>query len=176
MKNTKRLEKLSKLRKHPDNPRVIRDDKFKKLVKSINEFPEMLEMRPLIVNKKMQVLGGNMRLRAAQDAGHKEIWIDETDWSEEKQREFIIKDNSGFGQWDWDLLANEWNEKDLEDWGLDLIYESPEEPSFDELNDIKKDGKPSIKITFDKIDDLEKAELSIKEIIKKYKNSFYSVS
>ena len=126
--STRRLEKIYKIRKHPDNPRVIKDVKFKKLVKSIKEFPEMLEKRPLVVTKDLVVLGGNMRLRAAKDAGLKEIWIDETNWSEEKQREFIIKDNSGFGEWDFDALANDWDVNDLNDWGLDLppMFDEPE--------------------------------------------------
>ena len=125
--NTRREEKIYKLKKHPDNPRVIKDVKYHLLVKSIKEFPEMLEKRPLVVTKDLVVLGGNMRLRAAKDAGLKEIWIDQTDWSEEKQREFIIKDNSGFGEWDFDALANDWDVNDLNDWGLDLP------PMFDEL-------------------------------------------
>ena len=126
--NTRRQEKIYKLKKHPDNPRVIKDVKYSKLVKSIKEFPEMLEKRPLVVTKDLVVLGGNMRLRAAKDAGLKEIWIDETDWSEEKQREFIIKDNSGFGEWDFDALANDWDVHDLNDWGLDLppMFDEPE--------------------------------------------------
>ena len=126
--NTRRQEKIYKLKKHPDNPRVIKDVKYSKLVKSIKEFPEMLEKRPLVVTKDLIVLGGNMRLRAAKDAGLKEIWIDETDWSEEKQREFIIKDNSGFGEWDFDALANDWDVHDLNDWGLDLppMFDEPE--------------------------------------------------
>ncbi len=117
--STKRLEKIYKLRKHPDNPRVIKDVKYHLLVKSIKEFPEMLEKRPLVVNKDLIVLGGNMRLRAAEEAGLKEIWIDQTDWDEAKQKEFIIKDNSGFGEWDWDALANNWNSVELENWGVD---------------------------------------------------------
>jgi len=126
--NTRRQEKIYKLKKHPDNPRVIKDVKYSKLVKSIKEFPEMLEKRPLVVTKDLVDLGGNMRLRAAKDAGLKEIWIDETDWSEEKQREFIIKDNSGFGEWDFDALANDWDVHDLNDWGLDLppMFDEPE--------------------------------------------------
>jgi len=126
--NTKRLEKIYKLKKHPDNPRVIKDVKYHLLVKSIKEFPEMLEKRPLVVNKDLIVLGGNMRLRAAEEAGLKEIWIDQTDWDEAKQKEFIIKDNSGFGEWDWDALANNWDVDDLNDWGLDLppMFNEPE--------------------------------------------------
>lgn len=126
--STKRLEKIYKLKKHPDNPRVIKDVKYHLLVKSIKEFPEMLEKRPLVVNKDLIVLGGNMRLRAAEEAGLKEIWIDQTDWDEAKQKEFIIKDNSGFGEWDWDALANNWDVDDLNDWGLDLppMFDEPE--------------------------------------------------
>lgn len=131
--NTKRLEKIYKLRKHPDNPRVIKDVKFYLLVKSIKEFPEMLEKRPLVVNKDLVVLGGNMRLRAAQQAGFKEIWIDEVDWNKDQQREFIIKDNSGFGEWDWDALANSWDVEALNDCGLDLP------PMFDEEKEDKEE-------------------------------------
>ena len=139
----KRLEKIYKLKKHPDNPRVIKDVKFKKLVKSIQEFPEMLEIRPLVVNKDLVVLGGNMRLKAAQEAGLKDIWIDQADWTEEKQREFIIKDNSGYGDWDWDELANSWDVDDLNDWGLDLppMFDEPEatEDDYTEPDDMQVD-------------------------------------
>jgi len=113
--------KLSLILSNPNNPRIIKDDKFKKLVKSIEEFPEMLEKRPIIVNEDMIVLGGNMRLKACKEAGLKEIPIIKvTGWSEEKQKEFVIKDNSGFGEWDWDMLANEWDVETLEEWGLDI--------------------------------------------------------
>ena len=130
----KRLEKIRNVRTHPDNPRLIRDIKFDKLVQSLKDFPEMLEKRPIVVNQDLVCLGGNMRLKAAREAGLKEIWIDVADWSEEKQREFIIKDNSGFGEWDWDILANEWNPEDLNDWGLDLppMFDEPEEKVKDE--------------------------------------------
>ena len=131
--NTKRLEKIYKLKKHPDNPRVIKDVKYNLLVKSIKEFPEMLEKRPLVVNEDLIVLGGNMRLAAAQEAGFKEIWIDEVDWDKDQQREFIIKDNSGFGEWNFDMLANEWNVDDLNDWGLDfpMLKETEEKEKCD---------------------------------------------
>jgi DNA modification methylase len=142
----KRLEKIYKLRKHPENPRVIKDVKFQLLVDSIKDFPEMLEKRPLVVNEDLQVLGGNMRLRAAQEAGLKEIWIDVAEgWSIEKQNEFIIKDNSGFGEWDWDKLANSWDVEDLNDWGLDLppMFDEPEpeatEDDYTEPDDMQVD-------------------------------------
>jgi DNA modification methylase len=125
----KRIEKLYKLKKHSGNPRIIKDVKFKKLVESLKEFPEMMEQRPLIVNSNLEVLGGNMRLSAARESGLKEIWIDEVDWSEDKQKEFMIKDNSGYGEWDWDILANEWDVDKLNDWGLDLppMFDDPKE-------------------------------------------------
>ena len=113
--------KIGKIKNNPNNPRLIKDDKFKKLVKSVKEFPEMLEIRPIVVDKDNIVLGGNMRLRACQEAGLKEVHIIQADkLTEKQQREFIIKDNVGFGEWDWDDLANEWDVDELEDWGLDL--------------------------------------------------------
>ena len=103
------------------NPRYIKDYKFKKLVKSIKSFPEMLEKRPIVVDENMIVLGGNMRLKASIEAGVKEVWVDVAEgWTEEQKKEFIIKDNVGFGEWDWDILANEWNKFEIEDWGLSL--------------------------------------------------------
>jgi len=110
---------ISKVRPNSDNPRYIKDEKFKKLVQSIKEFPEMMPVRPIVVNKEMVVLGGNMRLKAMQEAGLDKVWVEVVDWSEEKQREFIIKDNVGFGEWDWDELANTWDAEELNDWGLD---------------------------------------------------------
>lgn len=113
--------KLSEIKPNPNNPRIIKDDKFKKLVKSIQEFPEMLELRPIVVNDDMIVLGGNMRLRACKEAGLKEVpVIKASELTEEQQREFIIKDNVGFGEWDWEQLANEWDAEQLDEWGLDV--------------------------------------------------------
>ena len=112
---------ISQLVENPNNPRYIKDEKFKRLVKSINEFPEMLEKRPIVVDENMVVLGGNMRLKACKEAGLKEVYINiAKGWTEEKKQEFIIKDNVGFGEWDYDVLANEWNVELLGDWGLDL--------------------------------------------------------
>tara|TARA_R110002167_G_C12664612_1_gene650237 strand:+ start:89 stop:1249 length:1161 start_codon:yes stop_codon:yes gene_type:complete len=113
------IVKISEIKPNEDNPRLIKDDKFKKLVKSIKTFPEMLELRPIVVNNDMVVLGGNMRLKACKEAGLKEVPIIKAEnLTEEQQREFIVKDNVGFGEWDWDILANEWNQDELEDWGL----------------------------------------------------------
>ena len=116
----KQQVKLYKIKGNPLNPRVIKTDKFKKLVKSIKAFPEMLKLRPIVVDEDMMVLGGNMRLRASKDAGLKEVWIDIAEgFTEEQKKEFIVKDNVGFGEWEWDILANEWDSVQLAEWGLD---------------------------------------------------------
>lgn len=111
---------ISKIKLNPTNPRVIKDDKFQKLVKSIQDFPEMKEIRPIVVNQDMIILGGNMRFRAMQEAGVKEIPVVIVDWDEEKQKEFTIKDNLSFGEWDWDALANDWDIEALRQWGVDV--------------------------------------------------------
>ena len=115
--------KIGDIRINPDNPRIIKDYKFKKLVKSIKEFPEMLEIRPIVVNEDNVILGGNMRYKACQDARIDEVYIIKAkDLSEDQQKEFLIKDNSGFGEWDWDILANNWDQDKLGEWGLDVPY------------------------------------------------------
>ena len=122
------LVSISKVKPNQDNPRIIKDYKFKKLVQSIKDFPQMLELRPIVVNEDNIVLGGNMRLKACQEAGLKEVHIIQAkDLTPEQQKEFIIKDNVGFGEWDWDVLANEWDSEALEEWGMDL-------PKFPEEN------------------------------------------
>lgn len=124
--------KISEIKPNPKNPRVIKDDKFKKLCKSIDEFPQMLEKRPLVcftdVDGKFVVLGGNMRLKASKEVGLKELPILlADDWTEEQKNEFLIKDNVGFGEWDWDQLANEWESEKLDEWGLEVPdFEEPE--------------------------------------------------
>ena len=113
--------KISEIKTNPKNPRLIKDDKFRKLVKSIKEFPQMLELRPIVVDENNIVLGGNMRLKACIEVGLKEVYIVKADDLTEQQKdEFIVKDNVGFGEWDWDILANEWDTEKLQDWGLDL--------------------------------------------------------
>jgi hypothetical protein len=103
------------------NPRYINKQNFKKLVNSLKEFPEMLEVRPLVVDEGFVVLGGNMRLKALKEAGFDEVYINQIkSWTQEQKDQFIIKDNSSFGSWDWEILANEWNVEKLVDWGVDL--------------------------------------------------------
>jgi len=129
------LRKISDVKLNPNNPRLIKDDKFKKLVQSIKEFPEMLSIRPIVVNQDMIILGGNMRFRACKEAGIKEIPVIVTDLSEEKQREFLIKDNTSGGEWDWDMIANEWDADELEAWGLDLpVFDIKDEGTAEEDN------------------------------------------
>tara|TARA_R100001443_G_scaffold73728_1_gene81612 strand:- start:887 stop:1399 length:513 start_codon:yes stop_codon:yes gene_type:complete len=124
--------KISQVKRNKDNPRLIKDNKFHKLVNSIKEFPEMLQIRPIVVNDNMVVLGGNMRLKACQEAGLKEVYVIKADeLTEKQQREFIIKDNVGFGDWDWDMVANEWELDELKNWGMDV-------PKF-ELSEDDKD-------------------------------------
>jgi DNA modification methylase len=119
--------KISEVKSNPNNPRIIKDDKFQKLVKSIKEFPEMLNIRPIVVNADMVVLGGNMRLKACKEAGLKEVAIIKADdLTDEQQKQFIIKDNVGFGEWDWEDLANNWDAEQLTDWGLDIPDFKPE--------------------------------------------------
>jgi DNA modification methylase len=127
--------KINEVKSNPNNPRIIKDDKFKKLVASIKELPQMLQLRPIVVNEDMIVLGGNMRLKACKEAGLKEIpIIKASELNEEQQRAFIIKDNVGFGEWDWDALANEWDAEQLDEWGLDV-------PNFEgvELDAVEDD-------------------------------------
>jgi DNA modification methylase len=127
------IENISSVKPNPNNPRLIKDDKFQKLVNSIKEFPDMLKLRPIVVNDDMIVLGGNMRLKACKEAGLKKVpIIKASELTEEQQREFIIKDNVGFGEWDWEMLANEWDTDKLNDWGLDLPDMSVEELKAEE--------------------------------------------
>ena len=129
--------KISEIKKNPENPRFIKNDKFKKLVQSVKDFPKMLELRPIVVNPEMVILGGNMRYEACKEAGLEEVWIKIADkLTQEEEKEFIIKDNSSFGEWDWDVLANDWNSQELENWGLDIpdLY-TQEQESFNPLKD-----------------------------------------
>lgn len=142
---------ISKVRPNSENPRYIKDEKFKKLVQSLRDFPEMANVRPIVVNQEMVVLGGNMRLKAMQEAGWKEVPVEVVDWSEEKQREFIIKDNAQFGEWSYDDLANNWDAEDLKEWGLD-VWQPEEDLDYSGANqeiDVDNlDGSMTIKLNY----------------------------
>jgi ParB-like chromosome segregation protein Spo0J len=142
--------KLTTIKSNPNNPRVIRDEKFKKLVKSIEEFPKMMALRPMVVNEDMVVLGGNMRLKALKELGYKEVpndWVKSAkDLTDDEIRRFIIADNVGFGEHDWEMLANEWNVEELSDWGLDIPGFDIAEAGDDELNDLSDKIKSEFRI------------------------------
>jgi ParB-like chromosome segregation protein Spo0J len=139
---------ITLIKPNPNNPRVIRDAKFKQLVRSIQEFPEMLELRPIVVNEQMITLGGNMRLRACIEAGLTDVpVVIAKGLTEEQQQEFIIKDNVGFGEWDWDDLANNWDEANLKLWGLDF-------PMFNEAEiSDEQDTQLFIKVSIEATND-----------------------
>jgi hypothetical protein len=146
---------ITKIKSNPNNPRVIKDEKFKKLVQSIKEFPKMLSIRPIVVNEEMIVLGGNMRLKACIEAGLKNVPVIKiTDMTIEEQNEFIIKDNVGFGEWNWDNLANEWDSQTLSDWGLDVWVNNDIELNdfFEENNDEEKKEKFQIVLDYSEED------------------------
>ena len=116
---------INEIKPNPNNPRIIKDDKFKKLVKSIQDFPQMLELRPIVIDENNVVLGGNMRLKACIEAGLKDVPVLQAkDLTIKQKKEFIVKDNLGYGEWDWDDLANNWDDQLLTEWGLDI-------PNFD---------------------------------------------
>jgi ParB-like chromosome segregation protein Spo0J len=134
--------KISEIKPNPNNPRIIKDDKFLKLVKSIKDFPEMLDIRPIVVNKDMVILGGNMRFKACKEAGLKEIPVIIAEGlTEDQEREFIIKDNVSGGEWDWEQLANEWDSEQLNEWGLDIPNFLESEESEDVSDKIKSQFK-----------------------------------
>jgi hypothetical protein len=130
----------SSLKKNPENPRVIRDEKFKKLVKSLEQFPEMLMARPIVVNEDMVIIGGNQRYSAAIVAGLTEVPVFVATWSIERQKEFVIKDNASAGEWDWETLANSWENDDLKEWGVlpDFAY-TPELTPGTQMGDVTED-------------------------------------
>lgn len=145
-----KIEKIdiSEIKPNPSNPRSIKADKHAQLVKSIKDFPQMLELRPLIIDKKGFVIGGNMRLAAAKEAGLKKIPVMRAESLTPAQiKEFIIKDNVGFGEWDWDALANEWDVEKLEEWGLDIPgFQNAAVDAKDDDYEIPEDIRTDIKL------------------------------
>lgn len=166
--------KISEIKPNPKNPRIIKDDKFQKLVNSIKEFPEMLEKRPLVcytdVDKKLVILGGNMRFKAAKEVGIKELSVVlADDWTEEQKAQFLIKDNLGYGEWDWDMVAKEWDTQTLNEWGLDVPnFDTPKDLDYsildevdisDQLSEMTSNVKKAIQIEFEAEHYEEAAEL-----------------
>jgi ParB-like chromosome segregation protein Spo0J len=165
-----KIVKISEVKLNPNNPRIIKDDNFKKLVKSVIDFPEMLHLRPIVVNKEMVILGGNMRYKACIEAEIKEVpVIIAKDLTPEQENEFLIKDNISGGEWDWDVLANEWSNEKLVEWGLN-IWETNDDIEltdfFEENGDSEKDQKFKIVLEYSETDFAE-----INELLKKYSGS-----
>jgi ParB-like chromosome segregation protein Spo0J len=159
--------KISEVKLNPNNPRLIKDDKFAKLVQSIKDLPQMLAIRPIVVNADMVVLGGNMRLKACKEAGLKEIPIIIADnLTEEQQREFLIKDNVSGGEWDWALLQD-WDSQQLSEWGLDVPQFASDvdysilddEDVSQQLEDMTDGVKKAIQIEFESDHYVEAYEL-----------------
>ena len=161
----KKQLKINEIKPNESNPRVIKDDRFKKLVKSIKDFPEMLELRPIVVDENMIVLGGNMRLKASKEAGLKTVWVEIAEGlSEEQKKEFIVKDNVGFGDWEWDMLANEWDSVQLSDWGLN-VWTNQDDMFQNEIDDIEEITDFTEAVNFSvRCDNLEQLEILKKKL------------
>jgi len=172
---------INQIKPNPKNPRTIRDEKFEKLKQSIQDFPDMLNKRPLVCftdkDGKYVVLGGNMRLKASKEVGLKELPIILADeWTEEQKQEFLIKDNVGFGEWNWEELQADWDTDQLNEWGLDVPV-FMDEPSYEDLIGEEKNKPATMKITFTSPEQLQKAEIEIQEILdRNYSGAYFSVS
>ena len=169
---------INQIKPNENNPRILRDRKFEQLKQSLIDFPEMLEKRPLVcytdTDGKYVILGGNMRFKCAKEIGIKELPITlADDWTMAQREEFLIKDNIGFGEWDWDRIANEWDTDKVEAWGLDFVFLNDESNT-----NIGEDNKPAImKITFENVEQLQKAETDIQELLdRKYEGAFYKIT
>jgi ParB-like chromosome segregation protein Spo0J len=169
-----KIEKVDilSIRKNPDNPRVMNKQKFRKLIESIKEFPQMLKLRPIVVNSDGLILGGNMRYTACLQLNHKQVYIIKAeDLTDREIQQFIIKDNVGFGDWDWDILANGWDSKELDDWGLDVwqikdeVYE--EDDLMEESNDSDKKEDVTINLSMN-YNQYSKLEKDFHDFIKQY--------
>lgn len=167
--------KLLDIKPNPKNPRIIKDDRFENLKKSIQEFPQMLELRPIVINKEGMILGGNMRYKACLDLGMEEVPVTiAKGLTEAQQQEFVIKDNLSGGNWDWDKLANEWSSHELTEWGMDIPdfgevanYDALEGEDIEaRLNEMQMDVRRAIQIEFDSTD-FEEAKALVAEARKK---------
>jgi len=169
--------KLSEIKSNPNNPRLIKDDRFQKLVNSIKEFPKMMELRPMVVDKNNMVLGGNMRLKALRELKYKDIpdeWVKcAEDLTEEEQRRFIIADNVGFGDHDFDMLNKDFNVNELEDWGIDLPFFNQEQTDIEEVGSFNESVSFTIKC--DSINELEQLQTKLNTSGKKLSYSDFLI-
>jgi ParB-like chromosome segregation protein Spo0J len=158
---------ISKLKLNPTNPRIIKDDKFKKLVQSLKDFPEMMEKRPMVcvtdVDGKLFPIGGNMRLKALRELGMKEIpdsWVVlADDWTEEQRKEFTIRDNVGFGEWNWEELQENWDLDLISEWGVDFEWDEVEKSAEKEQIDLSDDLNVAFKIEIECENESEQEKL-----------------
>lgn len=155
---------IYRIKANPDNPRIIKDDEFHKLVKSLKDFPEMADVRPIVINQDNIILGGNMRFRAMKEAGWKDCPVIQVNWSEEKQREFIIKDNLSHGEWNWDDLGNNWDEEELKEWGMN-VWQSEEQPEEEESNNFEANSGNSLIIQFNSEEEAQRAHSLIAQAL-----------
>lgn len=173
------LINVKKIKINPNNPRLIKDENFKKLVKSVIEFPEMLKLRPIVVNEDLIILGGNMRYRACVEAGITEIpIIIAKNLTPEQENEFLIKDNVSGGEWDWDILANEWDLDLIKDWGLEASWKSEDGALDDFFNEepSEKQDKNEFKIVLEYTEeDFEKVQKKFSEIGGSKENIIYDL-
>lgn len=173
--------KLSSIKANTANPRLIKDSRFKKLVQSIQEFPKMMELRPLVIDDNRVIIGGNMRFRALKFLDYTEVpdkWVKKaSDLTDEERSRFIVADNVGFGESDWNELATNWKTDDLEHWGLEVpeFGKMDLEPTGSTIS-FQKSNLPVIKITFKTVAQMQRAEAEIKAIVEKFEGSSYSTS
>ena len=159
MKTNIKTISIKDIKENPNNPRKLGKDKYQKLLKSIQDLPQMLSLRPIVVNSDMVVLGGNMRLKALKELKYKEVPIIIADeLSEDQQKEFLIKDNLGYGEWDWDMIANEWDMPLLKDWGMDLPNDFVTQEEYEDIEPSGYDStqKWFLNIEFENEQDCEK--------------------
>jgi hypothetical protein len=168
--------KISEIKSNPNNPRVIKDTKFEKLVKSIKEFPDMLSVRPIVVNKDMVVLGGNMRLKAMKEAGYKDAIIQIVDWTEEQQKEFIVKDNLSYGDWDWQELISVWDKTELGEWGVDLNANFEFQPNINPTSQYNEITESDINKTSDGMNSVIQDQRKEHEVICPHCASIFKVT
>ena len=142
---------IKDIKQNNTNPRSISDTKLEQLKKSIKEFPKMLELRPLVIDEDNIVLGGNMRLKACRELGITDIPVKKIEGlTQEQKNEFIIKDNLGYGEWDWDILFDDWDIEQLKDWGMDI-----KDDEYKEIEEDEDEGDWFLNIEFTNESDVE---------------------
>ena len=182
---------INKIFPHPKNPRLIRNEKYLEQKKSIEETPEMMDLRPVIIDEDDIILGGHQRWRACKELGWKDVPV--MQYTREKHlksesftkfnktyelvcAEIVIKDNTHYGEFDYDILANEWDYLPLTEYGV-AVWETDSEPEYNDLIGELREKPATLKITFKTPEQLQKAEIDIQELLEsKYLGAYFSVS